>query len=113
MSSTRSSSLAKKTDVAEYRKAFNHVGLLFNEPPGTNWVALYLVFRRLRGNAYSIFGTSSNLARFYGSKTRKASVSGGSSFPGLATCLLRIFAQVACLTDAWYYVWQIRPRIIA
>ena len=25
----------KKTDVAEYPEAFNHVGLLSNEPPGT------------------------------------------------------------------------------
>jgi hypothetical protein len=24
----------KKTDVAEHPKAFGHVGLLFNEPPG-------------------------------------------------------------------------------
>jgi hypothetical protein len=25
----------KKADVAEHPKAFGHVGLLFNEPPGT------------------------------------------------------------------------------
>ena len=25
----------KKADVIEHRKVFNHVGLLFNEPPGT------------------------------------------------------------------------------
>jgi hypothetical protein len=25
----------KKADVAEHPKAFDHVGLLFNEPPGT------------------------------------------------------------------------------
>jgi hypothetical protein len=25
----------KKTDVAEHRSVFHHVGLLFNEPPGT------------------------------------------------------------------------------
>jgi len=25
----------KKTDVAEHPKAFDHVGLLINEPPGT------------------------------------------------------------------------------
>jgi hypothetical protein len=26
---------ARKTDVAEHFKAFDHVGLLFNEPSGT------------------------------------------------------------------------------
>jgi hypothetical protein len=25
----------KKTDVAEHPKVFDHIGLLFNEPPGT------------------------------------------------------------------------------
>jgi len=25
----------KKADVAEHPKVFNHIGLLFNEPPGT------------------------------------------------------------------------------
>jgi hypothetical protein len=27
-------SSVKKTDVAEHGNVFNHVGLLFNEPPG-------------------------------------------------------------------------------
>jgi hypothetical protein len=26
---------AKKTDVAEHPRVFRHIGLLFNEPPGT------------------------------------------------------------------------------
>ena len=26
----------KKTDVAKHPEAFNHVGLLFDEPPGTS-----------------------------------------------------------------------------
>ncbi len=29
------SPITKKADVAEHAKALNHVGLLFNEPPGT------------------------------------------------------------------------------
>jgi hypothetical protein len=37
----------KKADVAERPEAFDHVGLLFNEPPGRqSRVALYLVIRR-------------------------------------------------------------------
>ena len=35
----------KKADVAEHREVFNHVGLLFNEPPGTGRAALYIVIR--------------------------------------------------------------------
>ncbi len=37
----------KKADVNERTEAFNHVGLLFNEPPRQNRVALQLVIRRL------------------------------------------------------------------
>jgi hypothetical protein len=29
------SETAKKADVAEHPKVFDHIGLLFNEPPGT------------------------------------------------------------------------------
>jgi hypothetical protein len=38
---------AKKADVAEHRKMFRHVGLLFNEPPGGGRVVLHLVIRPL------------------------------------------------------------------
>ena len=38
----------KKTDVAEHPKAFHHVGLLVNEPPGTDRAALYIVIRKFR-----------------------------------------------------------------
>jgi hypothetical protein len=37
----------KKADVIERQKAFHHVGLLDNEPPGMGRAALYLVIRRL------------------------------------------------------------------
>jgi hypothetical protein len=36
----------KKADVAEHPKAFDHVGLLFNEPPGKGRGVLQLVIRR-------------------------------------------------------------------
>jgi hypothetical protein len=36
----------KKADVAEHPEVFDHVGLLFNEPPGTGRAALYIVIRR-------------------------------------------------------------------
>ena len=39
--SVRSEQECKKTDVAERPKAFHHVGLLVNEPPGPSRVALY------------------------------------------------------------------------
>jgi len=35
----------KKTDVIQRPKAINHVGLLFNQPLGTNRGAIYLVVR--------------------------------------------------------------------
>src|SRR5438094_8766830 len=37
----------KKADVAEHRKMFHHVGLLFNGPPGRGRVVLHLVIRPL------------------------------------------------------------------
>ena len=36
----------KKADVAEHHEVFDHVGLLFNEPPGTGQAALYIVDRK-------------------------------------------------------------------
>ena len=33
--------------MVEHPEVFDHVGLLFNEPPGTRRVALHLVIRRL------------------------------------------------------------------
>ena len=36
----------KKADVAEHPKVFDHVGLLFNEPPRQGRVVLHLVIRR-------------------------------------------------------------------
>jgi hypothetical protein len=32
---TTRASASKKADVVKYPEAFDHVGLLFNEPPGT------------------------------------------------------------------------------
>ena len=46
----------KKADVMECLQAFQHVGLLVNEPPGGR-VALYLVFRHF--NRYLSFGIRS------------------------------------------------------
>ena len=43
--STRRTHKQKKTDLAEHPEVFNQVGLLFNEPPDTRRVALYLVIR--------------------------------------------------------------------
>jgi hypothetical protein len=40
----------KKTDVTEYLKVFDHVGLLFNGPPGFFLGALHLVVRLNGGN---------------------------------------------------------------
>jgi hypothetical protein len=36
----------KKADVAEHPKAFDHVGLLFDEPPRQAGAVLHLVIRR-------------------------------------------------------------------
>ena len=44
----------KKTDVAEHPGVLDHVGLLFNEPPGTRPVALHLVIRQIRQSLYSL-----------------------------------------------------------
>ena len=40
----------QKADVAEHPRAFDHVGLLFNEPPRHGRFALYSVIRRLQLN---------------------------------------------------------------
>jgi hypothetical protein len=53
--------------VIERQKAFHHVGLLFNEPPGMGRAALYLVIRRLltcKTRPTGIQSTGSN-QRFY------------------------------------------------
>jgi len=41
----------KKADVARHPKVFDHVGLLFNKPPGIHRVALHPVIRRLYINS--------------------------------------------------------------
>jgi hypothetical protein len=35
----------QKADVTEHPEVFHHIGLLVNEPPGTDRGALYLVIR--------------------------------------------------------------------
>jgi hypothetical protein len=50
MRPSRKSHGPKKADVAEHLEVFDHVGLLFNEPPGIHRAALHLVIRRLRSN---------------------------------------------------------------
>ena len=44
----------KKTDVAEHPEVFDHVGILVNEPPRQDRVALCLVIRRFLGKRRSI-----------------------------------------------------------
>jgi hypothetical protein len=39
---------AKKADAAEHPKVFRRVGLLINEPPSLDRVALYIVIRKNR-----------------------------------------------------------------
>jgi hypothetical protein len=36
----------QKTDVAEHPEVFRHIGLLFNEPPGSARLPFYLVIRK-------------------------------------------------------------------